>query len=89
MFDSLCEAPLFSKMHLKIWFHQILVKPEDIEQASFNTKYGQREYLIVPIGLCKAPSTFSFLQTAYACLGLFLGKDELRENPYKVEILKT
>ena len=58
MFDLLCEANFFSKMYLKTGFHQIRVKPEDIEKTAFNTKYGQFECLVMPMGLCNAPATF-------------------------------
>ena len=50
MFDRLGEATVFSKMDLKTGFHQIRVKPEDIEKTAFNTKYGQFEYLVMPMG---------------------------------------
>ena len=49
MFDLLCEAKVFSKMDLKTGFHQIRVKPEDIEMTAFNTKHGQFEYLVMPM----------------------------------------
>ncbi len=44
MFDMLGEALFFSKLDLKPGFHQIRVRPEDIEKTAFNTKYGQFEY---------------------------------------------
>ena len=58
MFDRLGEARVFSKLDLKTGFHQIRVRPEDIEETAFNTKYGQFEYLVMPMGLCNAPATF-------------------------------
>ena len=63
MFDLLGEAKVFSKMDLKTGFHQIRVKTEDIEKTAFNTKYGQFEYLVMPMGLCNAPSTFQSLMS--------------------------
>ena len=64
MFDRLGAAKYFSKMDLKTGFHQIRVKPEDIVKTAFNTKYGQFEYMVMPMGLCNAPATFQSLMNA-------------------------
>ncbi len=44
MFDVFGDAKVLAKMNLKTGFHQIRVKPEDIEKTAFNTKHGQFEY---------------------------------------------
>ncbi len=35
------------------------MKPGDIEKTAFQTKYGQYEYLVLPMGLCNAPASFT------------------------------
>lgn len=145
MFDRLGEARYFSKMDLKTGFHQIRVRPEDIEKTAFKTKYGQFEYLVLPMGLCNAPATFqtlmntifqdcidvylvvymddllvfskteddhmrhletvlsrlqseelfvaskkcSFMQLETEFLGLIVGKNGIKVNPEKAEVIRT
>ena len=74
MFDMLGDARVFSKMDLKTGFHQIRIKPEHIEKTAFNTKYGQFEYLVMPMGLCNAPATFQSLMSRifYDCIDVFM-----------------
>ena len=74
MFDMCGDTKIFSKMDLKTGFHQIRGKPEDIEKTAFNTKYGQFEYLVMPMGLCNAPATFKSLMNRifYDCLDVFM-----------------
>lgn len=61
MFDIISGSQFFTKIDLKTGFHQIRVKPEHIEKTAFQTKYGQYEYLVLPMGLCNAPATFTMM----------------------------
>lgn len=49
--DHLGDGRVFSKMDLGPGFHQIQIRPEDIEKTAFNTKYEHYENLVLPMGL--------------------------------------
>lgn len=55
MMDRLKQAKVFSKMDLKTGFHQIRIKPNDIEKEAITIRYGIYEFLDMPIGLCNSP----------------------------------
>ena len=59
--DRLGQARVFSKLDLAQGYHQIAMAKESVEKIAFCTNLGQWEYLVMPFGLCNAPSTFQWL----------------------------
>jgi hypothetical protein len=58
LFDQLAGAKVFLKVSLRLGYHQIKIRPEDVPKTAFSTSYGLYEYLVMLFALTNAPAHF-------------------------------
>ena len=56
--DAFAGATLFSSLDLAMAYHQVPVKPADVEKRTFITHVGLFKIMKMPFGLCNALSTY-------------------------------
>ena len=58
LFDQIGGAKIFSKIDLRLRYHHVRFKDEDVQKTSFRTRYRHCEFVVIPFSLTNAPATF-------------------------------
>ncbi|GKF64684.1 putative reverse transcriptase domain-containing protein, partial [Tanacetum coccineum] len=58
LFDQMQGSSVYSKIDLRLGYHQLHIKEEDIMITAFRTRYGHFEFQVISFGLTNAPTVF-------------------------------
>src|SRR3989337_4334176 len=58
LYDQLARSSVFSKLDLRLGYHQIRVREEEIPKTAFVTRYGSYAYTVMSFGLRNGPALF-------------------------------
>jgi hypothetical protein len=66
LFDQLWGACVFSKIDLRLRYHQLKIRECDIPKTAFVLMYGLYEYTVMSFGLTNALAYFMYLMNRFS-----------------------
>ena len=67
LFDQIKGDMVFSKIDLKLGYHQLCFFVFDIHKMMLHTRYSHYEFIVVSFGLMNVPSMFMILMNVVFC----------------------
>jgi hypothetical protein len=58
LFDQMKGATVFSKIYLRLGYHQLQIKEDDVPKIYFKARFGHYEFTILPFGITNTPRVF-------------------------------
>jgi hypothetical protein len=58
LFEAVSGSQWFSKLDLSHGFYQIRLHGDDQDKSTIITRYGNYKFLVMPMGICNAPSVY-------------------------------
>ena len=67
LFDCVGGAKYFSKLDLKLGYHQVRIQDEDVPKTAINTSFRQFHFRVMGFGLTNTPATFMSVMNDVLC----------------------